>query len=145
MLLFIRFLASPKSGVIKVVELPKIAEKKPELVRFEGKLLSFAYSSDYVIKEQRAERGENGIISEMAYLSGSPDNPKKIALTVKDMTGKTMIENADYNLRKVYRDKYSEEKLEAGNAKGVTFTNLSDNNYEKVIFIERAPNLVIWL
>jgi len=135
------FMQKPVSSVAHVVEAPVVEDKKAVFERFEGKYFSFRHGGDYAVKNHQEEPDANKVILETAFLSSSETNSKKIAMTVENLSGRKMADSANYNLRKVYADKYLEEKFFAGEIAGVAFTATKSDIFEKVIFIPRENYL----
>jgi len=143
MIIFFWYLMQrPVTSVARRVETPVIADKKAVFERFEGKYFSFRHSSDYAVKSHQDLPDANGVILETAFFSSSEVNSKKIALTIENLIGRKMENSANYNLCKVYADKYREEKFSAGEINGVAFTAIKADIFEKVIFIQHFSKAV---
>ncbi len=132
---FWQLMQKPVSSVAHVVEAPVVEDKKISFERFEGKHFSFHHTADYSIKSHQDVPDANQVILETAFLASSEVNSKKIAMTVENLSGRKMTDSTNYNLRKVFVDKYREEKFSVGEISGVAFTAIAIDTYEKVIFI----------
>lgn len=119
------------------IGLEKVYEKK----RFNGKYVSFEYSSSFEVKAHETNADENQVFLENAFLSEDPSLAKKIALTVENLQGRTLGDSANYNLRKIYPKRFQEEKFYSGNIRGVAFTDQDSDLFEKTVFISQGNYL----
>lgn len=127
----------PGQGVIleSKLETAAGAKKAYEKKKFEGKYVSFEYSSSFEIKTHETSANENQVFLETAFLSEDPSLAKKIALTVENLQGRTLEDSANYHLRKTYPKRFQEEKFNLENVHGTAFTDKDSELFEKTIFI----------
>ena len=105
---------------------------------FNGKYVSFSYDKSYIMKSHEDLTQKKEGIIETAYFTQPSINSSKIAITIENMTGKTMDDLSSYVLRKSKPDVYKPSKYDFGSVKGLTFSSLQEGKYERLYYISNG-------
>lgn len=134
----------PVLGVIHILpgENQTAAEIAPVFERFEGDYISFGHDAKYIEKRHDSNAEAHSGAVESALLSEKSVNAKKIIMTINNLVGKTMQDNADYNLRKKYPKRYEEKRISFSGLEWTTFSSVEKGLTERIFFMARNSYLV---
>lgn len=142
-----RFATAPSVGTItssgdaaalKAAQSKEIGAEDSEDKVFNGKYVSFSYDKSYIMKSHEDLTQKKEKIIETAYFTQPSINSSKIAITIQDMTGRTLDDFSSYVLRKSKPDVYKSGKYDFGSAKGLTFSSLQEGKYERLYYISNG-------
>jgi len=138
-----QYFQQPASGQIRQLENQENATSEEiTFERYEGEHFSFRHKMSYVLRESEKKPDANNIFLEKAFFSDNAVNAKKIVMQVENLSGRTIDDSANYNLRQKYPKRFKEEVFAYGEIKGKYFLDTESDLFEKTFFIKKENYLI---